>query len=73
MGLRTGKPGSFRCSAATSWSRMAYMRCRVLLALAVLLAGVLLFQLTDAGAANTPRTITLFFTGYVHGNYGPCG
>ncbi|MFB3904856.1 MAG: hypothetical protein ACE15E_15495 [Acidobacteriota bacterium] len=48
------------------------MPLRVVRALALLLA-LLWFVPFPADAANQARKITLFYTGYVHGSYGPCG
>jgi hypothetical protein len=46
---------------------MTTMLLRFLLALLVLLAG------WGVAVANDARTVTLFFTGYVQGNFAPCG
>ncbi len=48
------------------------MRLRVVCAFALLMA-LLWFVPIQSGSADQARKITLFYTGYVHGSYGPCG
>jgi len=48
------------------------MRLRVVCLFALLLA-LLWFVPIQSDAASQSRKITLFYTGYVHGSYGPCG
>ena len=51
---------------------IAAMRLRVVCAFALLMA-LLWFVPIQSGSADQVRKITLFYTGFVHGNYGPCG
>jgi hypothetical protein len=51
---------------------IAAMRLRVVFAFALPLA-LLWFVPIQSGSADQTRTITLFYSGYVHGNYAPCG
>jgi len=48
------------------------MRLRVVYVFALLLA-MLWFVPVQTGSADQARKITLFYTGFVRGNYGPCG
>jgi hypothetical protein len=55
------------CLNALFWFKMSAMQLSFLVALLILISG------WGTAFAGSPRTVTLFFTGYVQGNFAPCG